>query len=66
MKKLILLLLLPLTTAVMAVDYTMTKEGLFANTTAQSPAPDDTPSPGTEPETNNPYLEPVNLQNQIL
>lgn len=60
MKKLILLLLLPLTT-LMAVDYTMTKEGLFANTAAQSPTPGDTPAPGTGSGKTNPYLEPVNL-----
>jgi len=60
MKKLILLLLLPLTT-LMAVDYTMTKEGLFANTAAQSPTPGDSPAPSTDSGKTNPYLEPVNL-----
>lgn len=48
MKKIILLLVLPLT-ALMAIDFTMTEEGLFAKTTTQSPAPTSS------------YLEPVNL-----
>jgi len=60
MKKMILLLVLPLT-ALMATDFTMTKEGLFPETTSQSPAPDTNPSPGTDTGVSNPYLEPVNL-----
>lgn len=56
----ILLLTLPLT-VLMAIDYTMTKEeGLFINTTTESPdsvIPSETPLAGS----NNPYLEPVNL-----
>ena len=61
MKKIILLLILPLT-ALLAIDFTMTKEGLFTTTT-QSPTstPTSTPTPSTEPEAENPYLEPVNL-----
>ena len=58
MKKIILLLILPLT-ALVAIDFTMTKEGLFTETTVESPAP--VPIPGTDPEVDNPYLEPVNL-----
>lgn len=58
MKKMILLLILPLT-ALMAIDFTMTEKGLFAETTTQSPAPD--PTPGTVPGETSSYLEPVNL-----
>lgn len=49
MKKMILLLILPLT-ALMAIDFTMTQEGLFTKTTTQSP------TPATSSD-----LEPVNL-----
>lgn len=58
MKKIILLLILPLS-LLMAIDFTMTKDGLFAQTTTPSITP--SPAPSTEPETSNPYLEPVNL-----
>ncbi len=54
MKKMILSLILPLT-ASMAIDFTMTKEGLFSETTTQSP------TSSTVPVASNPYLEPVNL-----
>ena len=54
MKKMILLLVLPLT-ALMATEFTMTEKGLFSETTAQIP------TPGIDPGKTNPYLEPVNL-----
>ena len=62
MKKIILLLMLPLM-ILMAIDFTMTQEGLFAETTTQSPDPTPTPDPTPAPvpgETSS-YLEPVNL-----
>lgn len=62
MKKLNLLLILPLT-AVMALEFTMTEEGLFTDTT--TPPPITTPPPVTTPppasEVSNSYLEPVNI-----
>ncbi len=54
MKKMILLLLLPLT-VLMAIDFTMTEKGLFAETTTSSP------TPVTVPGETSSYLEPVNL-----
>ena len=53
MKKIILLLVLPLT-AVIALDFTMTTEGLFTNTTPPSTST-------TISEVSNSYLEPVNI-----
>lgn len=53
MKKMIFLLILPLS-LLMAIDFTMSKEGLFPKTTIiQPPASDET--------TNNPYLEAVEI-----
>ena len=50
MKKMILLLILPLT-VLMAIDFTMTQEGLFTKTTTPVTVPGETSS----------YLEPINL-----
>lgn len=61
MKKIILLILILPLSLLMAIDFTMTKEGLFANTAVQSPTPGDTPSSSTDSGKTNPYLEPVNL-----
>ncbi len=59
MKKIILLLILPFIT-LMAIDFTMTEEGLFAKTTTQSPTPVPTP-PVTVAGGTSSYLETVNL-----
>lgn len=54
MKKMIFLLIFPLT-VLMAIDFTMTKQGLFVDTATQPP------SSGTLPEATSSYLKSVDL-----